>query len=157
MQANGGLAGARGALDADRLAGVGAHDVVLLGLNGRHDVAHRAGPWPLDLLDQQADRLGRGRPGPAGGLPGAVRIQAVHARAARIRAARIRAGRELLVFEGGQVAAGEPEPAAQREPHRMGPAGAVERPGDRGAPVDDDRVAGRVMHVPPSDVERSAV
>ena len=49
------------ALDAERLAQTGPDDGVLLGLDGGDDVAHRAGPGPLDLRLQDvgvADVLG---------------------------------------------------------------------------------------------------
>ena len=129
MQADRGLAGARRALYAHGRVGVGANDVVLVGLDGRHDVAHGAGPGPLDLLQHD----------PAG-LAGSGR-----------RAA------ELLVLVGGQAPAGEPEPAPPYQVHRVGLAGPVEGAGDRRAPVDHDRVACRVVDVPPADVERRAV
>ena len=128
VQSDRGLAGTRGALDADGLADVGADDVVLLGLDRGDDVAHRAGPGPLDLLDQQQAHAGSAR---------------------RPRAC----GQEPLVLEGGQVPAGETEPAAQRKAHRVGPAGAVERPGHRGAPVDDHGWPPGVVYVAAADVE----
>ena len=48
---------------------------------------------------------------------------------------------EVLVLEGRQLAVVEAEPAAQPHAHPVGRRGPVERPRDRGAPVDDDRVA----------------
>jgi hypothetical protein len=67
-----------------------------------------------------------------------------------------RARQKALVFEGGQLTAGEAEPAAQREPHGLGPAGAIEGPGHRGPPVDDDRMTVGVVHMAPADVEALA-
>ena len=49
MQPDRRLAGAGGALDAQRLGQAGADDGVLLGLDGGDDVAHRPGPRALDL------------------------------------------------------------------------------------------------------------
>ena len=49
VQPDRGLAGAGGALDAERVGQPGPDDPVLLGLDGGHDVAHRAGPGTLDL------------------------------------------------------------------------------------------------------------
>ncbi len=67
-----------------------------------------------------------------------------------------RARHKALVFEGGQLAAGEAEPAAQREPHGLGPAGAIEGPGHRGPPVDDDGMPAGIVHMTPADVEALA-
>ena len=61
VQADRGLAGARGALHADRLGERGAHDVVLVGLDGRDDVAHRAAARPLDLGAEELPRARRRR------------------------------------------------------------------------------------------------
>ena len=91
------------------------------------------GPRPLDLLDQDPAGRRRGRRREPGGRPGA--------------------GREVLVLVGGQLPAGEPEPAPEGQPHRLGGAGPVERPGHRGPPVDHDRPPVRIVHVPPADVE----
>jgi hypothetical protein len=119
------LPGARRTLDADRVLDPGPHDHVLLGLDGGDDVAHRAGPRSLDLgVEDVAVLVGRSRRG------------------------------QVLVLERGHRAVREPEPAAQPDPHRLGPAGPVERRGDVGPPVDDQRVAGRVVDVPAADVER---
>ena len=49
VQPDRGLAGARCALDAQRLGQAGPDDGVLLRLDGGHDVAHRPGAWALDL------------------------------------------------------------------------------------------------------------
>ena len=111
VQADGGLAGAGRPLHADAGADVAAHDLVLLGLDRRDDVAHRAGAGALDL----------------GGEDGAV-VGAV-------------AGGEALVLVGREPAAVDAEPPTQLDAHRLGGRGPVERRGDRGAPVDDDRVA----------------
>src|SRR6185437_16307253 len=64
-----------------------------------------------------------------------------------------RPGAEELVLVRGQLAAGEPEAPAQREVHRVGRAGPVERHGDRRPPVDDRGRAVRRVHVPAADVE----
>ncbi len=53
VQADGGLPGAGRALHAHGRGRAGPDDVVLLGLDRRDDVAHRAGSWALDLVDQQ--------------------------------------------------------------------------------------------------------
>jgi hypothetical protein len=127
VQPDRGLARPRAALDADRLLEGRAHEVVLLGLDGRHDVAHRPDVRPLDLGPQRRRRDGL-----------------------------VRALLEALVLEGGELAAREPEPAAQLQAHRLGPAGPVERPGHRRPPVDDDRGAGRIVDVAAADVEALA-
>jgi hypothetical protein len=51
VQADGGLPGAGRALHAHGARRVRPHDVVLLGLDGGDDVAHRTGARPLDLRD----------------------------------------------------------------------------------------------------------
>ncbi len=53
VQADGGLAGAGRALDADRGVQLGAYEIVLLGLDRGDDVAHRADAGPLDLGGEQ--------------------------------------------------------------------------------------------------------
>ncbi len=126
VQANRRLAGAGRALHAHGLLDPGADDVILVGLDRGHDVAHRARTRPLDLVDQ--DPAGRARVGSA-------------------------AAAELLVLERGQLAAGETEPPPPLQAHRLGLAGPVERPRDRRPPVDDHGRALRVVHVPAADVE----
>ena len=106
VQPDGRLPGARRALHAHGLAGVAAHDVVLVGLDGGDDVAHRPGSRPLDFRDEQLARL-----------------FFLGTCAAVSRAGR---GREDLVFVGGELRPGEPEAPPQRDPHRVGLAGAVE-------------------------------
>ncbi len=133
VQADGGLPGAGRALHTYRLVGAGPDDIVLVGLDGRDDVPHGSGPRPLDLLDQDP-----ARPGPL-----------FLARTGLV----IRPGREQLVLVGGQLAAGEPEAPPQREVHRVGGAGPVERPGHRRPPVDHRGRAVRRVHVPAADVE----
>ena len=129
VQANRGLAGSRSTLDAQRLARGRAHDVVLLGLDRGHDVAHRAGPGPLYLVQQNpADSGLREQPW-------------------------LFVAAEGLILVGGELAAGEPEPAAQLKAHRLGRAGPVERPGNRRPPVDHHGMAVRIMDVPPAHVE----
>jgi hypothetical protein len=125
VQPDRGLPGPRRTLHAQALVGAGPDDVVLVRLDRRHDVAHRARPRPLDLLDEDAADRAR-RPSRLG---------------------------ELLVLIGGELGAGEPEPAPPRQAHRVGRAGPVEGPGHRRAPVDDDRVAIAVMDVTTPDVQ----
>jgi hypothetical protein len=105
---------------------VGADDHVLLRLNRRDDVAHRPDARTFDLLLKEPGVL----------LPGALA--------------------EPLVLERGDPALLEPEPPAQPDPHRRGRRGAVERQADRGPPVDDQRLAILVGHVPAADVEGGA-
>jgi hypothetical protein len=133
VQPNRGLPGSWRALHTEALVGTGADDVVLVRLDGRHDVAHGARPRPFDLLDEDAaDR--RARAG-AGGLAGPG---------------------ELLVFIGGELSPGEPEPPPPRQAHGVGRAGTVEGPRHRRPPVDDDGVALAVVDVTPADVQSLA-
>ena len=124
VQADRRLAGAGRSLHADAGADVAAHDLVLLGLDRRDDVAHRADAGPLDLRREDAAGCGRV------------------------------AGGEVLVLVGGEAAAVDAEAAPQLHAHRLGGGGPVERRGDRGPPVDDHRVAVVVADVPAPDVER---
>ena len=108
VQPDRGLPGAGRALHADGLRRVGAHDIVLVGLDGRDDVPHGSRPRPLDLVDQDPARPGgrdRGRTGRAAAL----------------------GPTEELVLVGGQLAACEPEAPPPRQVHRVGRAGPVER------------------------------
>ena len=62
VQADRGLPGSGCALDAQRVLRAGPDDVVLVRGDGGHDVAHRPGPRPLDLLDEDAaDRASASR------------------------------------------------------------------------------------------------
>ena len=131
MQADGGLAGAGRALDADGVGDVGAHDLVLLGLDGGDDVAHRADAGALDLA-----RRGSG--------------------AAAAGAAPVRVG-EVLVLVGGEPARSMPNRRRRATPSGSRAAGAVEGAGDVGAPVHDDGVAGLVGDVAAADVPAFAV
>ena len=53
MQADGGLAGARAALDDERALGLGGDQPVLVGLDRRDDVAHPALAAAVELLEQE--------------------------------------------------------------------------------------------------------
>ncbi len=106
---------------------VGADDLVLVGLDGGDDVAHRADVRAFDLVDDQ--------PAQAGG--------------------RRLAGEQLVVEAGHDVVVGEAEPAAPGHLPRIGPAGPVEAGGHVGAPVDDDRFVAVVGDVAAPDVARS--
>ena len=123
MQADRGLAGARRALHADRLVEVGPDQLVLVGLDGGDDVAHRPDAGPLDLGGEDPRR-----------------------------GAQLLAPVEVLVLEAGERAGLEPEPAAHRDALRVAGAGLVEGAGQRRPPVQHHRLAGVVGDVPPADV-----
>ena len=116
VQPDRGLAGARRALDADRRRRVGPDDHVLLGLDGGDDVAHRPDAGAFDLAGE--DVAGAGHL-----ASGAARCSSSYA-----------------------VSRPRSTPNRRRRPHahRGGPRGPVERAGQLGPPVDDDRVAGGV-------------
>ena len=124
VQPDRGLAGAGRALDAQRRVEIGADEIVLVGLDGGDDVAHRADAWALDLLSQQI------------GLQ-AQRLAAI----------------EVFVLVGRQLAVVETEPPTQPHAHPVGRCGPVERPRDGRAPVDHDRVAPLIPDVAPADVQ----
>ncbi|CAM5313230.1 hypothetical protein SXANM310S_07451 [Streptomyces xanthochromogenes] len=124
VQAHGGLSGAGTALHAHAAAQAGADDLVLLGLDRRDDVAHRAHAGAFDLRLEQ--------------LAGLRRFRRV---------------REVLVLVRRQLAAGVAESAAQAHVERVLLRGPVERLRDGRAPVDDHRVAVGVVDVPAADVE----
>jgi hypothetical protein len=84
VQADRGLAGTRGSLHAYRCPRVSSHDLVLLRLDGRDDVAHRPDARPLDLVDEDLA---------AGDVAGLRRD-------------------EVLVLVGGEPAPVDAEPAA---------------------------------------------
>jgi hypothetical protein len=123
VQADGGLAGARCALHAHGGGDVSAHDLVLLGLDRRDDVAHGAHPGALDLTGQdRAAPVGLGDVG------------------------------EVLVLVRRDLAEVDAEAPTKPHAHRLGPAGPIERAGHVRAPVDDHRVAGLVGDVPAPEV-----
>lgn len=103
VQPHGGLAGAGAALHTDRLGQIGADEGVLVGLDGGHDVAHRAHARPLDLGGDDRTRTA------VRALNGAARVLG-----------------EVFVLEAGQGAAGPAETAAHADAERVGRAGAVE-------------------------------
>ena len=127
VQPDRGLTGARRALHADRVVQLGPDQLVLLGLDGGDDVAHRPDAGPLDLRGQDA-------------AAGAQLLAAV----------------QVLVLEAGQLALDEAEPAPGRDALRVAHAGPVERPGQRRPPVEHHRLAGVVGDVPPPDVVRAS-
>src|SRR4029077_4336877 len=102
VQADGGLTGPGRALYAHGFAEVGPDQLVLLGLDGGDDVAHRPDARPLDLGGQDA-------------ALGAQLLAAV----------------QVLVLEAGQLTLDEPEPPPHRDTLRVGDTGPVERPGQR--------------------------
>ena len=122
------LPGAGPSLHAHGPAEPAAHDLVLLRLDGRHDVPHRADTRPLDLPLEQ--------------LAGLRRLRRVG---------------QMLVLVRREVAARVAEAAAQRDVLRVLLRRPVERLGDRCTPVDHHRVAVRVVHMTPSDVEPLAL
>ena len=71
----------------------------------------------------------------------------------RASTSRARVAGEHLVLVRGELAAGKAEPAAQFQAHRVGRAGPVEGAGHRRPPVDHDRMALLVVHMPPAHVE----
>ena len=139
VQRDRGLAGAGAALHDEHAAGVGADDLVLLGLDGLDDVAHPAGPRGGHRGEQRglADE-------PL--LLGADRVPV-----------------EDLVVEGDHAAAAQGDVAAPPYPLGGGGGGDVEGAGGRGAPVEQQRLvvpvggAGVVGDADAPDVAAAAV
>ena len=121
-----GLPGARTSLHDEDLVDRRADHDVLFGLDRRHDLAHLAGAFGADL--------GEHRIGDAASDLTLVGIV------------------EVLVEVGDQVAVVEREPSPERNAERVDRRRAVEGRGDRGPPVDDDRVVLVVLDVAAPDV-----
>ena len=109
-------------------------DLVLLPLDGRHDVAHAAGAGPLQG-GQQHLRAGQAEPG----------------------AGFAALGIEELVLEVQHLLPFGEEVAAADQAHGVGAGGPVEGLGDRRPPVDDQRLLVLVGDGQPADVERLGV
>ncbi len=127
VQPDRGLAGARRPLDTDGLMELGAHDHVLLRLDGGDDVPHGSDARTFDLALED------------------------------LRVALLLAGEQSLVLERGHLAVLEAETTAQLNAHRLRLARAVEGSADPGPPVDDHRVPDLVGDVAPTDVEALAL
>ena len=126
VEGDGGLAGAGSALHDQGLVDRRPDHDVLLGLDRRHDLAHRPRPGGADLGQH---RIGN--------------------------AARDLTSRgivEVLVEIGDQLAFVEREPPAERHPEGVDCGRPVERRRDRRPPVDDDRIVGVVLDVASPDV-----
>ena len=110
MEPDRGLPGAGPALDDERRLGLARDEAVLVGLDGRDDVAHARVTRSLELLQQE-----------------------VVERARRVGERPV----ERLVADAGERSALEPEPAPERDAVRLGRRRGVE--GTRGGrlPVDD--------------------
>jgi hypothetical protein len=134
VQGDGGLAGARPALDDQDARQVRADDAVLLGLDGGDDVAHAAGPARAQGGEQR--RLA------VESLPLGVaeRVEVQH-----------------VVVDVDDHARPGPQVAAAHDPAWRGRRRPVERLRRRGAPVDQQRLAVVVQQPDPSDVEAGAV
>ena len=126
VEADGGLPGARPALDDERRLGLARDQAVLVGLDRRDDVAHAVVARALELLEQEVVDGGRG-----------VGERAV----------------ERLVADAGERSALHSEAAAQGDSVRLRGSGGVEGPRRRRLPVDDDHAVVVVDPAPP-DVER---
>ena len=126
VQPDGGLAGARPALDHERRRRLGRDQPVLVGLDRRDDVAHVHVAVALELLEQE---VADGR---------AVEDRAV----------------ERLVGDVDHAPPVRAEAAAQADAVRIDGRRGVERPRRGRLPVDDDLPALLVVHPAAPDVER---
>ena len=139
VEGDDGLAGARATLHHEHAGLRRADDLVLLALDGGHDVAEAAGAALLEGGDQ------RGVAAEAG--PVAVALLDVGADAEVALA-------EQLVFDVEELAALHGEVATPGQSHRVAARGPVERLGHRCPPVDHDRLPLGVGHGQPPEVER---
>lgn len=118
VERDGGLAGAGPALDDQHTPMGRADDLVLLGLDGLHDVVHPAGAGGVERGEQH---------GVAGGV--------------LVAGARLVPEVEDLVVQAGDAAPVGTDVPASAQPHRGVPGGEIEGPGDLGPPVDEQRGA----------------
>lgn len=132
MQADGRLARARPALHGYPLIERGADDLVLLGLDGGHNVQHLAGAGPLEFGQQRV----------ATAQPGTRRIEVTGP------------GAEEIVGHGDHRPPVDHDLSPPGEAEGVSRPGPVEGHGNRGPPVDDHRIAPRVLHVASTDVPR---
>jgi hypothetical protein len=132
------LARAGAALDHEHAGQLGADDLVLLALDGGDDVGQAAGAGLLQRRDEGA--------GAAHGRAVVVDDQLAAEHARRLA--------EQLVLDAEELAAPRGEVPAADEAHGRAAGGPVERLGDRGAPVDDQRLLRLVGHGDAADVER---
>jgi hypothetical protein len=130
VQGDRGLSGTRAALDDQNAGEGGPDDLVLLPLDRGDDVAHPAGAGPLERADED---LGPGQTQAATGV--------------------VPLGVEELVLEVQHLGAVREEVASQLQAHRVGTGRPVERLGDGGPPVDDQRFLIRVRDGQPTDME----
>ena len=123
------LARARSALDHEDTGEGGPDDLVLLPLDRRDDVAHVAGPGPLQGGQERpgSSELEGGLVGGGGG-PGAVVGREVGVAVQGLAA-------EVLVLDADDPATVGGQVAAEDQVHRLTAGGPVERLGHRGPPV----------------------
>ena len=119
MKGDRGFAGARSALHNEGAAEGSPDDLVLLPLDGRNDVPHSPGTRSFEGGEQS------GRSGQSGTEHPVADFDVVA---------------EQLVLEIQDPAPFGEEMAAQHQSHGVGPRRAIERLGDRGAPIDHQRL-----------------
>ncbi len=129
-----------------------ADDLVLLALDGADDVAHLARPR---LAQRGEERAGPAQDQPVGqqALPAAVPQLRSSGSGGRHGAGAALGIDEVLVLQPEHGPAPHGEVAAARQSLRVEPGGPVERFGDRGSPVDHERLVIRARDGEPADVE----
>ena len=128
-----GLARAGTALHHEAGVDGGPDHHVLLGGDRGHDVAHLAGAGALELGEERI------RDPPVVGRVDAVRIV------------------EHLIEQVVDLSSGHQEPAPPAQLHRVGRGRSVEGRGHGRSPIDHDRIAALVLHMPAPDVPGVAV
>ncbi len=180
VQRDRGLAGSRPALDDQHASERGADDLVLLALDGRDDVTHvpgaglaqgreqRAGPTQHHPVREQALAVAGTLARPTlracasaslSGFASSCLSACADCRrgATRVRCETASLGvDEVLVLEAEHRTPAHRQVAAARQALGIESRGPVERLGDRGTPVHDQRLVVRTRHGQPADVERLA-
>ena len=142
MQRHDGLAGAGAPLAYQDALARAADDLVLLGLDGGHDLPQLAVPALFERCVQ----------GPVGVQPRPVAVAVAVAAAVAVERVEV----EDLVFEIREYPAAAHEVAASQQAERVAPGGAEERLGDRRPPVHHHGFLMLVGHREPADIERLA-
>ena len=130
MQRDDCLAGSRPAVDDEGPVRVGSDDRVLIGGDGAQDISHARGTTGAEVGEERGLLVER-----------------------RVRGEHRGVVDEDLVPVVGDPAVGPAVAASAHQSHRVAAGGGEERRGQRGAPVDEQGLAGGIGQPEPADVE----